>query len=296
MTTVNKKLIQEVESPFHSYLLFSNFSSELVKQAKMFAMLLAFDSKDYAEHPDINIIDSENINTLGVEDIRDVINKDSLSPIEGRYKVVIFPPVKSLTEEASNALLKTIEEPSSRSIFIILSSGKFWSHARDDSQNTILSTIKSRCRTIFLESENEIKFDFSTLDFEKFLDGTYLNLDIEKNLVEKLQEATQDLKEINETESERIKRYQIFLNTINEFVSNFDETRNITPNSVLIESLTYLGRHWHLRSQNQRVPPELWPDLQEPHESTLQPIFRRRADAGRQGALCPKCILCHWFV
>ena len=241
MTTVNKKLIQEVESPFHSYLLFSNFSSELVKQAKMFAMLLAFDSKDYVEHPDIKIIDSENLNTLGVEDIRDVINKDSLSPIEGKYKVVIFPPVKSLTEEASNALLKTIEEPSSRSIFIILSSGKFWSHARDDSQNTILSTIKSRCRTIFLESENEIKFDFSTLDFEKFLDGTYLNLDIEKNLVEKLQDATQDLKEINETESERIKRYQIFLNTINEFVSNFDETRNITSNSVLIESLTYLG-------------------------------------------------------
>ena len=241
MTTVNKKLLQEVESPFHSYLLFSNYSSELVKQAKMFAMLLAFDSKDYAEHPDINIIDSENINTLGVEDIRDVINKDSLSPIEGRYKVVIFPPVKSLTEEASNALLKTIEEPSSRSIFIILSSGKFWSHARDDSQNTILSTIKSRCRTIFLESENEIKFDFSTLDFEKFLDGTYLNLDMEKILVQKLQEATQDLKEINETESDRIKRFQIFLNRINEFVSNFDETRNITSNSVLIESLTYLG-------------------------------------------------------
>ena len=241
MTTVNKKLLQEVESPFHSYLLFSNFSSELVKQAKMFAMLLAFDLKDYAEHPDIKIIDSENLHTLGVEDIRDVINKDSLSPIEGRYKVVIFPPVKSLTEEASNALLKTIEEPSSRSIFIILSSGKFWSHARDDSQNTILSTIKSRCRTIFLESENEIKFDFSTLDFEKFIDGTYLNLDIEKNLVEKLQKATQDLREINETESERIKRYQIFLNTINEFVSNFDETRNLTPNSVLIESLTYLG-------------------------------------------------------
>ena len=241
MTTVNKKLLQEVESPFHSYLLFSNFSSELVKQAKMFAMLLAFDTKDYVDHPDIKIIDSENLNTLGVEDIRDVINKDSLSPIEGKYKVVIFPPVKSLTEEASNALLKTIEEPSSRSIFIILSSGKFWSHARDDSQNTILSTIKSRCRTIFLESENEIKFDFSTLDFEKFLDGTYLNLDIEKNLVEKLQEVTQDLKDINETESERIKRYQIFLNTINEFVSNFDETRNITSNSVLVESLTYLG-------------------------------------------------------
>ena len=241
MTTVNKKLTQEVESPFHSYLLFSNFSSELVKQAKMFAMLLAFDTKDYADHPDIKIIDSENLNTLGVEDIRDVINKDSLSPIEGKYKVVIFPPVKSLTEEASNALLKTIEEPSSRSIFIILSSGKFWSHARDDSQNTILSTIKSRCRTIFLESENEIKFDFSILDFEKFLFSTYLNLDIEKNLIVKLKEATQSLLEIYATESEKTKQYQILINAVNELVTNFDESKNITPNSLLIESLTYLG-------------------------------------------------------
>ncbi len=160
MTTVNKKLIQEVESPFHSYLLFSNFSSELVKQAKMFAMLLAFDTKDYADHPDIKIIDSENLNTLGVEDIRDVINKDSLSPIEGKYKVVIFPPVKSLTEEASNALLKTIEEPSSRSIFIILSSGKFWSHARDDSQNTILSTIKVDVGQYFLNLRMKLNLIF----------------------------------------------------------------------------------------------------------------------------------------
>ena len=182
MTTVNKKLTQEVESPFHSYLLFSNFSSELVKQAKMFAMLLAFDTKDYADHPDIKIIDSENLNTLGVEDIRDVINKDSLSPIEGKYKVVIFPPVKSLTEEASNALLKTIEEPSSRSIFIILSSGKFWSHARDDSQNTILSTIKSRCRTIFLESENEIKFDFFNFRFRKIFRWYIFKFEYRKKL------------------------------------------------------------------------------------------------------------------
>ena len=64
MTTANKKLLQEVESPFHSYLLFSNFSSELVEQAKMFAMLLAFDSKDYAEHPDIKIIDSERFSIM----------------------------------------------------------------------------------------------------------------------------------------------------------------------------------------------------------------------------------------
>ena len=90
MTTVNKKLTQEVESPFHSYLLFSNFSSELLKQAKMFAMLLAFGSKDYAEHPDIKIIDSENLNTLGVEDIRNIIENDGLVPVEGEYKLSLI--------------------------------------------------------------------------------------------------------------------------------------------------------------------------------------------------------------
>ena len=88
MTTVNKKLIQEVESPFHSYLLFSNFSSELVKQAKMFAMLFAFDTKDYVDHPDIKIIDSENLNTLGVEDIRDVMAIENTSQFKGLYHVL----------------------------------------------------------------------------------------------------------------------------------------------------------------------------------------------------------------
>ena len=130
MTTLNKKLVNELDAPFHSYLLFSNLASNLLSQSKMFAMSLSFSSIDYSEHPDIKIVESENLNTLGVDDIRDVINKDNLTPIEGKYKVVIFPPVKSLTEEASNALLKTIEEPSNSSIFLILSSGKFWSHAR----------------------------------------------------------------------------------------------------------------------------------------------------------------------
>ena len=46
-------------------------------------MSLSFNSIDYVEHPDIKIIESENLNTLGVDDIRDVINKDNLSPIEG---------------------------------------------------------------------------------------------------------------------------------------------------------------------------------------------------------------------
>ena len=241
MTTLNKKLVNELDAPFHSYLLFSNLASNLLSQSKMFAMSLAFNSFDYIEHPDIKLIESENLNTLGVDDIRGVINKDNLSPIEGKYKVVIFPPVKSLTEEASNALLKTIEEPSNSSIFLILSSGKFWSHARDDSENMILSTIKSRCRTIFLETENEIKFDFSSSDFKKFLNGNYYDLELNKAYVDKLLDLVESLKQINNSDSKRIKDTQILINSTNDFISSFDEDSSINSTSILIEILSYLA-------------------------------------------------------
>ena len=241
MITLNKKLVNELDTPFHSYLLFSNLASHLLSQSKMFAMSLSFNSIDYIEHPDIKIIESENLNTLGVDDIRDVINKDNLSPIEGKYKVVIFPPVKSLTEEASNALLKTIEEPSSSSIFLILSSGKFWSHARDDSENMILSTIKSRCRTIFLETENEIKYDFSSSDFENFLNGNYYDLKLKKADFDKLLDSVKSLEQINSSDSKRIKDTQILINTTNNFISSLDENTTLNSTSLLVESLSYLA-------------------------------------------------------
>ena len=61
MITLNKKLVNELETPFHSYLLFSNLASNLLSQSKMFAMSLSFNSIDYVEHPDIKIIESENL-------------------------------------------------------------------------------------------------------------------------------------------------------------------------------------------------------------------------------------------
>ena len=171
MEKLNKKLAQEFESPFHAYLLLGNASSHLLKQAKIFASKILFGIEEEIEHPDIKVVSSENLNTLGVEDIRNIIENDGLVPIEGEYKVVIFPPVKSLTEEASNALLKTLEEPSDSSIFILTSSGKFWSHARDDSILGVLSTIKSRCRRIFIDTDIETEFNFSEKDFINFMES-----------------------------------------------------------------------------------------------------------------------------
>ena len=233
MITLNNSLLKELDNPFHAYLIFSNSSTELVSQAKKFASLLTFDEENIDNHPDIKVVESENLYTLGVDDIRDIISKDNLSPLEGKYKVVIFPPLKSLTEEASNALLKTIEEPSQSSIFLILSAGVFWSHARDDSNNQILSTIKSRCRPIYLDTERDLKFDYSSDDFIKFVDNQHIDSNLSfKKLLTLLSEWKNDIKNLS-------KAFQI-INACKDIIDEIDENSSMTTNFLIVKSISYL--------------------------------------------------------
>lgn len=233
MTTLNKPLLKELDNPFHAYLIFSNSSTELVSQAKKFASFLAFGDESIDNHPDIKVVESENLYTLGVDDIRDIISKDNLSPLEGKYKVVIFPPLKSLTEEASNALLKTIEEPAESSIFLILSAGVFWSHARDDSNNQILSTIKSRCRSIYLDTERDLKFDYSSEDFVKFLDNHHIDSNLNFNkMLSLLLEWKKDIKNLSNA-------FQI-INECKDIHERIDEQSSMTVNILIVKSILYL--------------------------------------------------------
>ena len=233
MTKLNKSLEKELDSVFHAYLLFSNSSRELIKQAKKFAGLIAFNDESIDNHPDIKIVESDNLRTLGVEDIRTVITQDNLSPIEGRYKVVIFPPLKSLTEEASNALLKTIEEPSKTSVFLILSTGNFWSHSRDDSNNMILSTIKSRCRTIFVDTDKDIKFNYSNEDFIDFLDFEIFD---EKQSFKKVL----DVLKIQKKELSNLLHSFSLINECKKVIDGLDDDVSLTLNSLIVSCLEYL--------------------------------------------------------
>ena len=233
MTKLNKSLEKELDGVFHAYLLFSNSSRELIKQAKIFAGLIAFNDESIDAHPDIKIVESDNLRTLGVEDIRTVITQDNLSPIEGRYKVVIFPPLKSLTEEASNALLKTIEEPSKTSVFLILSTGNFWSHSRDDSNNMILSTIKSRCRAIFVDTDKDIQFNYSNEDFIDFLDFEIFD---EKQSFKKVL----DVLAIQKKELSNLIHSFSLINECKKVIDGLDDDVSLTLNSLIVSCLEYL--------------------------------------------------------
>tara|TARA_B100000287_G_C20669106_1_gene792760 strand:+ start:1993 stop:2859 length:867 start_codon:yes stop_codon:yes gene_type:complete len=240
---LNKKLLQELEAPFHAYLLLGNTSNHLLRQAKIFGSKILFDTEEEREHPDIKVVFSENLNTLGVDDIRNVIENDGLVPIEGRYKIVIFPPVKSLTEEASNALLKTLEEPSESSIFILTSSGKFWSHARDDSFLGVLSTIKSRCRTIFIDSDIETEFNFEEKDFINFMESNKRDEEDFMNLPKDLLLTLESLKDLESNSTKKAFEIQKFIKIIDEYKKESEGSSQVNIARFIIISFEYLTRN-----------------------------------------------------
>ena len=243
MEKLNKKLLQEVDSPFHAYLLLGNTSSHLLSQAKKFGSKILFDIEEEREHPDIKIVSSENLNTLGVDDIRNIIENDGLVPVEGKYKIVIFPPVKSLTEEASNALLKTLEEPSESSIFILTSTGKFWSHARDDSILGVLSTIKSRCRTIFIDSDIETEFNFAEEDFINFMESNKREDEDFKTIPKEFVTTLESLKDVGNNSTEKAFKFQQFVKIIDEYRKDKEDSSQVNSTRFIISSFEYLTRN-----------------------------------------------------
>lgn len=87
-------------------------------------------------HPDLIYISHEKPNSIGVDDIRKQINDTvMIRPYSSYYKVYIVDEAEKMTQQAQNALLKTIEEPPSYAIIILLTTN----------QESFLPTILSRC-------------------------------------------------------------------------------------------------------------------------------------------------------
>lgn len=96
---------------------------------------------DTSNHPDIIKVTHEKA-SISVEDIRVQVNADiAIKPYSSRYKIYIIDEADKMTEQAQNALLKTIEEPPAYAIIMLLVTNK----------NKLLSTILSRCVTLNLK-------------------------------------------------------------------------------------------------------------------------------------------------
>jgi DNA polymerase III subunit delta' len=86
-------------------------------------------------HPDVGIVEPVDTGVIRVDQVRVFIERATYRPFEGNRRVVIVDDADTLMEQAQNALLKTLEEPSASSVFVLVSS-------RPD---LLLPTVRSRC-------------------------------------------------------------------------------------------------------------------------------------------------------
>ncbi len=89
-------------------------------------------------HPDVHYIEKENSNFIKIEQIHQMQREINLLPFEGERKVFIILNAEDLTPEATNSLLKTLEEPPGDSLIILLATDL----------KRIFPTVISRCQKV----------------------------------------------------------------------------------------------------------------------------------------------------
>ena len=94
----------------------------------------------------LDIIEIDAASNTGVENIREIIERANFAPTQARWKVYVIDECHMLSTAASNALLKTIEEPPERVVFILATTNP----------ERVLKTIQSRCQ----------KFNFKRINSE----------------------------------------------------------------------------------------------------------------------------------
>ncbi|HEX8282259.1 MAG TPA: DNA polymerase III subunit delta' [Pyrinomonadaceae bacterium] len=91
----------------------------------------------WSEHPDVGVVVPYNRNIL-VDAVRDLERESNFRPVEGSARVFLIEHAESMNESASNALLKTLEEPPPTTHIVLVTSRP----------SALLQTIRSRCQTV----------------------------------------------------------------------------------------------------------------------------------------------------
>ncbi len=111
---------------------------------------------DGGNHPDIFVLDFDSQaklleldedearrqKDLRIASIRHLIHQSQMTPLEGRKRILIIDGAEFLSEDASNALLKSLEESTRSAHWILLATGV----------ERVLPTVQSRCRRVSLAS------------------------------------------------------------------------------------------------------------------------------------------------
>lgn len=94
---------------------------------------------DARTHPDLSVLTTEGV-IIKMESVKEAVARSQYSPSVGRYRVVVVEDADRMVERTSNVLLKALEEPPERTVWILCA----------PSEADLLPTIRSRVRTVRL--------------------------------------------------------------------------------------------------------------------------------------------------
>lgn len=139
----------------HAYLFYGPAHLGKKTVADQFAGMLL--GQPILNHPDVYLVGRERdekenklAKNISIEQVRELERKLSLSSFLNSYKIGIIEEAETMSEEAANSLLKTLEEPTPKTVIILLSR----------SVSALPATIVSRCQTLkFLPVAKEKIYD-----------------------------------------------------------------------------------------------------------------------------------------
>jgi DNA polymerase-3 subunit delta' len=95
-------------------------------------------------HPEVTLVRTELL-SIGVDEVRDLVLKAAMAPRKGRYQVLVVEDADLVTERGADALLKSIEEPGPRTVWVLCAP------TADD----VIVTLRSRCRRLHLRTPRD---------------------------------------------------------------------------------------------------------------------------------------------
>ncbi|MDR2930230.1 MAG: DNA polymerase III subunit delta' [Propionibacteriaceae bacterium] len=95
-------------------------------------------------HPDVTVVRTEQL-SIGVDEVRDLVRRAAMSPTLGRWQTLIIEDADRMTERGADALLKAIEEPADRTVWMLCAP------TADD----VVVTVRSRSRHVGLVTPSQ---------------------------------------------------------------------------------------------------------------------------------------------
>lgn len=215
----------------HAYLIVGEDDSGKLTLAKAFAMALQCTNIDpnaniedidacgvcnsckqfmSDNHPDVVYVQmTKNKFSIGIDDIREQVNEDIIiKPYSSRYKIYIIDKAESLSEEAQNGLLKTLEEPPEYAIIILLS----------NNLERILETVQSRSVYLNIRAVDKklikgyLMSEYKVPDYKAELNATFaqgnvgkaINFALNESFEDTIEEVVKVLEKINSFDNNEI--------------------------------------------------------------------------------------------